>query len=74
LLHGKHARVHLVGPVQDFHRAVEVLDERGATLDPVAVVVIDDVAELPFLGGVNVPADDAVELAVASRLRDGLTR
>ena len=60
----------LVGPVEDFHPAVEMLDQRGAAFDPVAVVVICDAVDLAHFGGVDMPADHAVDAARAGRLRD----
>src|SRR6478736_5395660 len=47
----------LLVPVEDLHPPVEVLDQRSAAFDPVAVVVIDDAFEIAHLGGVDVPAD-----------------
>ena len=54
--------------MQDFHCAVMMLDQRGASLDPVTVVVIVDALDLAHLGAVDVAADDPVEAALP-RLR-----
>src|SRR5271169_5220266 len=42
-----------------------MLDERGAALDPVAAVAIENPAEIANLGVVNMAADDAVDPAAA---------
>jgi hypothetical protein len=52
------------GPVDDRDLAGEILGEARAALDPVAVVVIGDAADLADLGAVDVAADDAVEPAM----------
>src|SRR5580658_7714117 len=57
-------------PVQDLEPAVEMLDESGAALDPVAVVAIEDAADVAHLGLVDVAADDAVDAALARLFDD----
>jgi hypothetical protein len=47
-------------PVDDLEAAVEVLHQRGAAFDPVAVVAVVDGADLAHLGRVDMAADDAV--------------
>src|SRR3546814_5953288 len=47
--------------VDDFHMAIAALDQRGAALHPIAVVVIGDIPELSDLGRMDVPADDSVD-------------
>ena len=47
-----------------------MLDQRGAALHPVAVVVVGDFADLPDLGRMNVAANDAVGAALVGRMGD----
>ncbi len=47
----------LLGPVEDLHPPVEMLDQRGAAFDPVAVVPVFDAVEQAEFGGVDVAAD-----------------
>ena len=53
-------------------RPVEMLDERGAALDPVAVVAIENAAEIADLGVMDVAADDAVDAAAPRLVGDGV--
>jgi hypothetical protein len=55
------------GAVHDAQPAVEVLDQRGAAFDPVAVVAVEDAVDRADLGVVDVPAHHAVD-AASSRL------
>src|SRR5579883_1312869 len=61
---GALARV-LVGPAQDAQAAVEILDQRGAALDPVAVVAVEDAVDGADLGMVDMAAHHAVDAAAA---------
>src|SRR3546814_18721491 len=49
-----------------------MFDKGGATLHPIAVIVIGDVAELPDFGGMNVPADDPIHVTLGGGVRDRL--
>ena len=49
--------------MDDAHRAVHLLDQRGATLDPVTAIQVERVANLRDLGAVDVAADDAIDTA-----------
>src|SRR3546814_7569220 len=62
----------LVDPVDDLHVAIGMFDKGGATLHPIAVIVIGDVAELPDFGGMNVPADDPIHVTLGGGVRDRL--
>ena len=66
----KRARRDFVGPVEDFHPAVLMLDQSGAAFHPVAVIIIDELAEAARLGGVDMAADDAVDLQPGRLVRD----
>ena len=55
-----------LGPVEDFHPSVRMLDQRRAALYPVAVVAVHDIADLLHLGLVDVAADNAVDTALGS--------
>ena len=46
-------------------RPVEILDQRGAAFDPVAVVAVEDAVDVADLGLVDVAADHAVDAAPA---------
>src|SRR3546814_20971481 len=61
-----------VDPVDDLHVAIGMFDKGGATLHPIAVIVIGDVAELPDFGGMNVPADDPIHVTLGGGVRDRL--
>ena len=52
-------------PPKKFQPAVEMLDQRRATFDPVAVVAIENAVDAPDLGAVDVAADDSVDTAAA---------
>ena len=49
-----------------------MLDQRGAAFDPIAVVVISDIADLADLGGMDMAADDPVDAARPRRMRHHL--
>ena len=49
-----------------------MLDECGAAFDPVAVIIIDDVAEPALLGAVDMAAHDAVDREPGRLVRDRL--
>ena len=51
-----------LGPAQQAQPAAEVLDQRRAALDPVAVVAVGDAVDLGDLRAVDVAADHAVDL------------
>ena len=53
----------LACPIDDVHFAAGFFDQRGAAFDPVAVVVIGDIADLADFGGVDMAADYAIEPA-----------
>src|SRR5580704_801494 len=57
-------------PLQNLQPPVEVLDQGGAALDPVAVVDIGDAADLAHLGLVDVAADHPVDAAPARLVGD----
>ena len=57
-----------LGPVHDAQPAVEILDQRRATLDPVAVVAVQDAVDVADLGMMNVTADNAIDTAPAAAL------
>src|SRR5579859_458239 len=61
---------HLLGPVDDLHAAVKMLDQRGAALHPIAVVVIGDRSELADLGGVNMAAYHSIHAPLDSGVGD----
>ena len=61
-----------LGPVEDLHAAVGMLDQGRAALHPVAVVVIGDLAQLADLGAVDMAADDAVGAALMGGVGDHL--
>src|SRR3546814_9724871 len=58
--------------MQDLLAPVEMLDERGAPFDPVAVIIISDVTEASRLGGVDMAADDTVHPQPRRFVRDRL--
>ena len=58
--------------MQDFESTVEVLDQGRAAFDPVAVVGIENLADAPDFGVVDVTADDAVQPAAACHFRHRL--
>src|SRR5205823_4052611 len=58
------------GPVDDLHSAVSVLDERGAALHPVAVVIVSYIPNLPDFRRMDVAADNALRAALVGRMRD----
>ena len=55
----------LLGPVHDAQATIEVLDQRGAAFDPVAVIAVEDAIDVADLGVVDVAADHAVDAAPA---------
>ena len=57
-----------LGPVDQPHLAIHVLDQRGAAFNPVAVVALANTVDVPNLGMVNVAAHDGVDAALARRL------
>src|ERR1700761_3702189 len=63
------ARGDLVGPVEQLHPAVMMLDQRGAALDPVAIVIIGHAGDVAHLGGVDMPAHHAIDAADAGGMR-----
>ena len=62
----------LLGPVHDAQAAVEILDQRGAALHPVAVVAVEDAVDVADLGVMDVAADHAVDAAPARLAGDGV--
>jgi len=58
--------------MHQLHPPVEVLDDGGARVDPVAAVEVGDAVDLALRGGVDVAADDAVGAAAARVACDGL--
>src|SRR5688572_9076801 len=56
-------------PVDDPHLACVRLHQRGEAFDPVAVVAVEDPADVADLGLVDVAADDPVEAAPARLAR-----
>jgi hypothetical protein len=54
-----------LSPAQQAEASLEVLDQRGATLDPVAVVAVCDAVDLYDFGAVYVTADDALHATPA---------
>src|SRR6516165_4064004 len=55
----------LADPVDQLDPSVTVLDEGGTALYPVAVVAIENAAQIAHLGVVDMAADDAVDAAPA---------
>src|SRR5262245_58967528 len=55
-------------PAQEREAAAEIFGQRGAALDPVAVVAIEHAVDVGDLSAMNVPADGAVETP-SSRLQ-----
>ena len=53
-----------------FQPPVQVLDQRAAAFDPVAVVAIQDAINLTHLGAVNVAADNALVATALGLLRN----
>src|SRR4051794_21113957 len=65
---GPHHRLlarRLLGPAHDAQAAVEVLDQGGAALHPVAVIAVEDAVDGADLGVMDVAADHAVDAAAA---------
>jgi hypothetical protein len=58
--------------VHDFHAAVAVLDDAGATVHPVAAVDIGNAIDLANGSGMDVAADHAIEVAVPDAAHHGL--
>src|SRR5690606_2525090 len=54
-------------PADDLHAAVEMLDDGGAALHPVAGIDVGETVEVAGGGGMDMAADDAVD-AMSSRL------
>src|SRR6185436_12470989 len=61
----------LLGPAQDAQTTLEILDEGGAALDPVAVVAIENALDGSYLGVMDVAAYHAVDAAAARLAGDG---
>src|ERR1041384_5503824 len=57
-------------PVHQLHPPVEVLDDGGARVHPVAAVEVGDAADVALRGGVDVAADHAVGAPLARVVRD----
>src|SRR5579871_2095166 len=57
----QHREAAQIRPLQDLEPAVAMLDQRRAALHPVAVVAVEDRADLPDLGLVDMAADHAVD-------------
>src|SRR5271165_1228609 len=47
-------------PIDKLEPAIEMLDERGAALDPIAVIAIKHTVHLANLGVMDVAADDTI--------------
>ena len=58
--------------MDDAHRAVHLLDQRGAALDPVAAVQVERVADLPDFRAVDMAADDTIDAAGGGEPDHGL--
>ena len=72
---GRFFRLELLGQsaaVDDPHRAVFVLYQRGATLDPVATVEVVGTAVASDLGLVDVAANDPIQSAASGLGLQGL--
>ena len=48
------------GPFKEFQSPIKVLDERAATLDPIAIVAVQDAVDVPHLGAVNMTTNHPV--------------
>src|SRR5260221_1264967 len=76
LICGAHAsvtsriRMQALLPVDDPEFAAVELHQRGEALDPIAVVAVEDSADVADLGLVDVAAHHAVEAAAARLLRE----
>ncbi len=58
--------------MENFHGTVVMLNERGATLHPIAVIIIGDAFDVAHLGRVDMPGDHAVDSARTGFVRDDL--
>src|SRR5215831_8347873 len=61
-----------VEPIDDLEPAVEMFDEGGAALDPIAVVAVEHAADLFDVGLMDVPADDAIDAALPCFVDNGV--
>src|SRR5271155_1419771 len=64
----RHREAAQIRPLQDFEPAVAVFDQRRAALNPVAVVAVENRADLSNFGLVDMAADHAVDPARAGLL------
>ena len=48
------------GPFIEFQSSIQVLDQRAATLDPIAIVAVQDAIDVSHLGAVNMATDHPV--------------
>ena len=48
-------------PLNQFHAAIQVLHDRGAAVDPIAAIDVDEIIHLPDGRRVDVPANCAVQ-------------
>ena len=62
----------LLGPAHDAQAALEILDQRRAAFDPVAVVAVEDAVDVADLGVVDVAADHAIDAAPARLVGHGV--
>ena len=62
-----HLLAHL-RPIDQAQMAVEILDQRGAAFDPVAVIAVENTVDLADLGAMDVSAHHGVDVALGSGL------
>src|ERR1700685_2396970 len=58
-----------LGPIDQPQLTIHVLDERRATLHPIAVIAIQYAVDVAHLGPVDVAANHGIDSALARRLR-----
>jgi len=58
-------------PVEHFHRAIALFDEGSAAFHPVAIIIIDNLANLSDLCAVDVAANDSINTEIGGRACNG---
>jgi hypothetical protein len=61
-----------VRPMDDFHPAVGLFNQRRAAFDPIPVIAVQNAVDLANFGMVDMTADDAVRLPLLGLVGNGL--
>jgi hypothetical protein len=61
----------VVGPVDDFHPAIGILNQGRAAFDPITVIAVQNAINFPHFCMVDVTADHAIDTALFGLMGNG---